>query len=663
MRGNVSGWYARLDRECADRKEQMQIWLEAWEDALRTHQPQASQLPSDWPTLPASLLTDAGHVLDHLLCRHDAEADGRSPRGAHPTPSRLADAIIADELRSDTPISPRPNSTRSSLNLSALPPAFRAQVEAMNGSHSDDDEFEIDEEAEAEVASGIRTRTGIPLPFADPAVGGGLFPARVLKWHGERLADLPVEQRSEDSRVLLSSMQLLDVCEVAANMTRQRLLLAAVRAGIASLDDEPEEGRLARSEVESILADVVRVGDALRGDWPWSESPRLLMGNPPWLRIKDRFRGHPEGSRLRKELGEELRGLTEADGSLRFSTLRGNVNLYRLFLERSLQLVRPGGRVRLIVPDSLLREQSSAPLRRLLVDSHEWTSIWTFPESARLFTGVTQGVLILGITVEGISEELMCHGPAEANELCSKNGLSPTVPLFSLGRDRWGAWSREEWAVPRLPRDRFQRQGLLKVIDELADLPRLAEPHHWLAGETRLRVRVGEVDQTTWSSDIKPWKKGSRGTAFIRGIHFRNDESRGVWLHHPVFDSTIAENAAERKQAQWRGPIPAPKHPRLACQAIVNAQQARRLRWIVLPAGCVLGNSVNHLELPDCVVERLTKEHGDLNAGLVWLCELLNDSQLDAWARAWAANNNVNNYELEMLPLPPVNSQVATPFV
>jgi len=26
---------------------------------------------------------------------------------------------------------------------------------------------------------------------------------------------------------------------------------------------------------------------------------------------------------------------------------------------------------------------------------------------------------------------------------------------------------------------------------------------------------------------------------------------------------------------------------------------------------------------------------------------------LDAWARAWAANNNVNNYELEMLPLPP----------
>ena len=511
---------------------------------------------------------------------------------------------------------------------------------------------EVDEETEHEIATGARTRTGVPLPFADPAVGGGLFPSRILKWHGEKIFGVPIEERAEDTRALLSSMQLLDVCEVAATMTRRRLLLSAIRAGIVTLDNKAVEGRLKRKEAEKIFKDVVRVGDALRDAWPWDESPRLLMGNPPWLRIKDRFRGHPDGSTLRKELGEELRSLQEEDGSLRFSTLRGNVNLYRLFLERSLQLVRAGGRVRLIVPDSLLREQSSAPLRRLLVDSHEWTGIWTFPESARLFTGVTQGVLILGITVDGRSEELICHGPAEANELCSKNGLDKDVPRFNLDRARWSRWSRMEWAVPRLPRDRYDRQNLLNIIDDLADLPRLAESHHWLAGKKRLRVRVGEVDQTTWSADIRPWKKGSRGTPFIRGIHFRNDEVKGIWLHHPSFDSSILEEAAERKQAQWRGPIQAPKYPRLACQAIVNAQQLRRLRWVVLPAGCVLGNSVNHLELPMEVANRIAKNRGDLKSGLLWLCELLNDQRLDAWARAWAANNNVNNYELEMLPLP-----------
>ena len=661
MRGNVSGWYARLDRECEDRIEQMNIWLDAWEEALRTHQPQASQLPSDWPTLPASLLTDPGHVLDHLLCRHDAESDGRSPRGAHPTPTRLADAIIADELRADVSLNGS-EPIVTNVNLAALPPAFRAQAEVINDKKEAAREAEVDEETEHEIATGARTRTGVPLPFADPAVGGGLFPSRILKWHGEKISGVPMEERAEDTRALLSSMQLLDVCEVAATMTRRRLLLSAIRAGIVTLDNKAVEGRLKRKEAEKIFKDVVRVGDALRDDWPWDESPRLLMGNPPWLRIKDRFRGHPDGSTLRKELGEELRSLQEEDGSLRFSTLRGNVNLYRLFLERSLQLVRAGGRVRLIVPDSLLREQSSAPLRRLLVDSHEWTGIWTFPESARLFTGVTQGVLILGITVDGRSEELICHGPAEANELCSKNGLDKDVPRFNLDRERWSRWSRMEWAVPRLPRDRYDRQNLLTIIDDLADLPRLAESHHWLAGKNRLRVRVGEVDQTTWSADIRPWKKGSRGTPFIRGIHFRNDDVKGIWLHHPSFDSSIVEEAAERKQAQWRGPIEAPKYPRLACQAIVNAQQLRRLRWVVLPAGCVLGNSVNHLELPMEVANRIAKNRGDLKSGLLWLCELLNDQRLDAWARAWAANNNVNNYELEMLPLPESEPALSAKF-
>ena len=70
-----------------------------------------------------------------------------------------------------------------------------------------------------------------------------------------------------------------------------------------------------------------------------------------------------------------------------------------------------------------------------------------------------------------------------------------------------------------------------------------------------------------------------------------------------------------------------------------------------MPEGCVLGNSVNHLQLPDAVEKRLTKKHGDFAHGLEWVCERSNDPRLDAWAKAWAANNNVNNYELETLPL------------
>ena len=91
--------------------------------------------------------------------------------------------------------------------------------------------------------------------------------------------------------------------------------------------------------------------------------------------------------------------------------------------------------------------------------------------------------------------------------------------------------------------------------------------------------------------------------------------------------------------------------PRLACQAIVNAHQERRLRWAVIPKGCILGNSVNHIEMNQAILNRLTATKGNLENALEWMCQQLNQRDLDDWAKAWSANNNVNNYELEMLPL------------
>ena len=109
-------------------------------------------LPSDWPTLPASLLTEPGHVLDHLLCRHDAESDGRSPRGAHPTPTKLADSILADELKQDIPASGSSGSKHHKITLDALPPGFHVHLANLN-LNEDDEEEERDEETEAEIAS------------------------------------------------------------------------------------------------------------------------------------------------------------------------------------------------------------------------------------------------------------------------------------------------------------------------------------------------------------------------------------------------------------------------------------------------------------------------------------------------------------------------------
>ena len=73
--------------------------------------------------------------------------------------------------------------------------------------------------------------------------------------------------------------------------------------------------------------------------------------------------------------------------------------------------------------------------------------------------------------------------------------------------------------------------------------------------------------------------------------------------------------------------------------------------WAIIPVDAVLGNTVNHVELPPMLQATLARAHGSLERGLEALLNELNDPDLDLWSCAWASNNNLNNYEIEMLPL------------
>ncbi len=651
LHNGVSGWYARLDRTLSDRKSQIGIWTNAWSNSLTARKPVAALLPADWPTLPANLLTDPGHVLDHLLARLDAETDGRSPRGAHPTPPRLADAILKSEMLEPALIQVE-EEINPKMPLDSLPPGFRAHLEKFNlTSIVEEPNTSQFDQAKEDVENNIRTISGIPLPIADSACGGGLFVARLLRFHSEALKDQDDCVIEDDTRLLLSNLQLVDIDPFIVATAKIRIHLEAVRQNLATIG-KAVPGKLSQTEVLEILQQSVKSCDSLQDDWPWQEAPRLVITNPPWLRIKDRFRGHEDGSQLRRELGEKLRELVDESGHRRFSTMRGNVNLYRLFIERGLQILKPGGTLRLIAPDSLLREQSSAPLRELLVKSNSWNNVWAIEEANLLFPGITQGAVVISVSSKGITNSLTIYGPIQRNDLIREGaGLAPKVQSYELALSQWHDWTRNTWAVPRLPKNTYERKNVLKIIDQMAKNPRLGDSDHWLVrGGDSIRVRVGEIDQNSYSSSIQTWVKSKKSRPFIRGVHF-TEENGEIFIHHPAFDSSIPSRAAERQLSMWTGSSDVFHGPRLACQAIVNAKQQRRLRWALIDEGSVLGNSVNHIELSKASEEFLALNNSSLKEGLSWLCGLLNEENLDIWARCWAANNNVNNYELEMLPL------------
>ena len=115
-------------------------------------------------------------------------------------------------------------------------------------------------------------------------------------------------------------------------------------------------------------------------------------------------------------------------------------------------------------------------------------------------------------------------------------------------------------------------------------------------------------------------------------MHFSEDEegrrvrpASSVPNRHPI------SRANERQLAMWCGAERNLKFgPRLACQAIVNAHQDRRLRWAVIPAGCVLGNSVNHIELHEDIQAAVSISlHGIAwKQALQWMCHACSTTKI-----------------------------------
>jgi len=196
-----------------------------------------------------------------------------------------------------------------------------------------------------------------------------------------------------------------------------------------------------------------------------------------------------------------------------------------------------------------------------------------------------------------------------------------------------------------MPRDEESRSRTITPIGRLADKPRLVEEGTGLNPSGRaIKVRVGEVERSVWKKEICDWAGKSDEVPFIRSSHINFIDGKGV-VAHPALGPH-----SENKKSAWKGPSQMSVQSRIVCQSVVNPHSERRLVWAVVPEGCVLGNSVSFLDLPKEVEDGLSEKFGSLEEGLSLLADRLNTEDLDLWSRAWAANNNVNNYEIEMLP-------------
>ncbi|WP_158308930.1 Eco57I restriction-modification methylase domain-containing protein [Methanocella arvoryzae] len=389
-----------------------------------------------------------------------------------------------------------------------------------------------------------------------------------------------------------------DIDENALKIARARLMLSLRKAGHL-------KGKGIRLQIEKRNA-------LLPGpEPPRTEQYDIIVGNPPYMRIKSMYRGETDGLQRKKTLASEIM----KSGLYRLQD--GNLNLYKLFIERNLSLLKADGSMGLIIPSPFLNEASSAGLRRHIFDTCTVEEIVEIPEKVRAFGVVNQAtaILVLHKGEPGTKFNLRLGASAESLE-----GGSISVDLKELK-----AITAGRMEVPLLTAPAIE-WGMLKHLMNVP--PFKGDSHFPEVGS----ICVGQLDETL---DKEFLSETPTGDIFVKGIH----------LHEYSVDLSEAGSSprwVDKKAFLEKRPSAARviESARIIGRNTINKSCKRRLKFALLPPGYVCGNSIKQIVITDPQIRPL------------YLLGILNSSVLNWYFEVFCSQNNVRNYSIEAMPIP-----------
>ena len=206
-------------------------------------------------------------------------------------------------------------------------------------------------------------------PIAEPALSRAARRAAGVYYTSPQLVSLVLDgvfdQATTTLRDSLPEFRVLDFACGAGEFLVQALQrladlrgLSVARTAIFGLDIDPRAIASARARLcqidEHFPIDHLKLGDALDNASFPAESFDLIVGNPPYVNVRQLARS------LTAAAIDRLRAT--------YQTARGNFDLYPLFIERAISLLRPGGRCALVIPNKWTTLDYARNCRELLLE-------------------------------------------------------------------------------------------------------------------------------------------------------------------------------------------------------------------------------------------------------------------------------------------------------
>lgn len=416
----------------------------------------------------------------------------------------------------------------------------------------------------------------------DPASGGAAF----LVPLAARIAD---EHRSRGARA-----------ETA---------LKAIESTLAGIEIEPDLGALSRLLLSDLLRhQIVRTERRLNVHIQTADTLNLedppslydaIIGNPPYGRV---FRP------TKKRLKQFAPVITD-----------GYVNLYALFIEKTLRWVRPGGLICLVVPMSFVGGPHFAALRRRILQTAHVLRLDPIDKRSDVFLDVLYDVCVLVLRKR--------NGKEPAARAASSLIRIDEEPRFLGYLDLPSAPTDRVWALPDGAQDdRLFHRGL----STLEDYGYIARTGYFVWNREQHRYRAGFTPRSTevplyWAHNVRP-------NATCAPQDGGDDEERIGLVRIETAKSAVIRTDA------------------IVLQRTSNRRQKRRLIAALIRQSRVPGGrgflTENHTIL------LLPNPNRKQTLPLRTLCRLLNTQAVDARFRRMSGSVSVSTKALRALPLP-----------
>ncbi|MCG8408628.1 MAG: BREX-1 system adenine-specific DNA-methyltransferase PglX [Phycisphaerales bacterium] len=340
-----------------------------------------------------------------------------------------------------------------------------------------------------------------------------------------------------------------------------------------------------------------------------------VIGNPPYDVLAER------------ELGRDLSALKAfiAHEDVYQPSRKGKNNLYKLFICKSLALLKLGGRFGFIVPMPLLGDEQAVGVRKAVIEHGAFTVIHAFPQKdnykKRVFRDAKLSTVVFAMLRtddEGLKNRpFISHlHPAQFIEEDSPRLQLDTasIPLYDPANFTIVSCSQEDWdlAIRIVQTRRMQR------------LSAVCESFQGEVNETNERKRGALSDNAR------------HGPLVLRGsnvsLYIVREASQGTALH--LRRRVFLEGKSRTSKAYDTA------HRRVGFQRSSPQNNFRRIIATLIEPDNYCFDTVSYVPEPKSAIP------------LPALVALLNSKLLDWYFRLGSTNSKVNEYQFNILPCP-----------